>query len=109
MPSQPSRQAPGDPGRQKMKRRARDPRGGAALDRRGADLGVAQQVKRRWKTRPSAFSNSGSIASGVTIAAGEAGPAGGDDGIDIRIGDPFFDDDADRLNIVDDDFACRSL
>jgi len=43
MPSQPSRQAPGDPGRQKMKWRRRHPRWLAwIVDRR---FGVAQHMK----------------------------------------------------------------
>ena len=39
------------------------------------------------------------------VAAGETGAAGGDDGIDARIGDPSLDDDADRIDVVDDDLA----
>jgi len=45
MPSQPSRHAPGEPGKQKMKVSAGKSCRGAALDRRGADSGVAQHVK----------------------------------------------------------------
>ena len=43
------------------------------------------------------------------VAAGKAGAAGGDDGIDARVGDPAFDDDADRVDVVDDDLARREL
>ena len=39
------------------------------------------------------------------VAAGKAGAAGGDDGVDARFGDPSFDDGSDRVDIVHDDLA----
>ena len=41
------------------------------------------------------------------VAAGKAGAAGGDDDIDAGVGDPSPDDDADRIDVVDDDLARR--
>jgi hypothetical protein len=50
------------------------------------------------------FSNSGSTASGVTSRPVN-GAAGGNDRIDAGIGDPAFDDDSDRIDVVDNDLA----
>src|SRR5882672_5851207 len=101
MPSQPSRQTEDE-------RRARDAGGGAALDRRGADLGVAQHVKRDGETIHPLFEQRLDRLR-RDVAAGEAGAAGGYDGIDAWIGDPFPDDAADRLDVVGDDLARREL
>ena len=108
MPSQASRQAPGDPGRQKMKVAPATPRGGAALDRRGADLGVAQHVEGDRETVHPLFEQRLDRLR-RHVAAGKTGAAGGDDDIDAGIGDPSLDDDADRVDVVDDDLARREV
>src|ERR1700742_4988531 len=83
-----------------------DARGGAALDRRGADLGVAEHVKRdREAVHP--LLEQGLDRLRRDVAAGKTRTAGGDDGIDAGIGDPSFDDDANRVDVVDDDLARR--
>ena len=87
---------------------ARNAGGGSALDRRGADLGVAQHVERDRKTVHPLFEQRLDRLR-RDVAAGKAGAAGGDDGIDARIGDPAPDDDADRIDVVDDDLARRQM
>src|SRR6266702_6443540 len=84
------------------KRSPRDTRGGAALDRRCADLGVAQHVERDGETIQPLFEQRLDRLR-RHVAAGEAGAAGSDDGVDAGIGYPSFDDEADRLDLVDDD------
>ena len=59
-----------------------------------------------WKAieKPSMrLSNSGPIASGVHVAAGKAGAACGIHSVDADVGDPAFDDDSDRVDVVGDD------
>ena len=85
---------------------AGDAGGGAALDRRGTDLGVAQHVKGDGETVHALFEQRLDRLR-RDVAAGEAGAAGGDDGVDAGVGDPSPDDDADRVDIVDDDLARR--
>ena len=85
---------------------AGDAGGGAALDRRGADLGDTQHVKRDGKSLHPFFEQRLDRLR-RHVAAGEAGAAGGDDGIDLWVGDPSLDDDADRVDVVDDDLARR--
>lgn len=51
------------------------------------------------------FSNKGSIASGVTSRPVKPGPAGGDDHVNRRIGDPAVRHRADRFDVVGDDLA----
>ena len=84
--------------------RAGNAGGGAALHRRGADLGVAQHVEGDGKTIHPLFEQRLDRLR-RHVAAGETGAAGGDDGIDALVGDPSLDDDADRIDIVDDDLA----
>src|SRR5438477_4883136 len=78
---------------------ARDPRGGAALYRRGADLGVAQHVKGDGEAIHPLFEH-GLDRLRRYVAAGEAGAAGGDDRVDAWVGYPSFDDDADRVHVI---------
>ena len=88
--------------------RTRYSRGGAALHRRGADLGVAQHVEGDGKAIHPLFEQRLDRLR-RHVAAGEAGAAGGDDRIDVAIGDPFFDEDADRVDLVRDDLARREV
>src|SRR5207245_2838377 len=78
-------------------RRARDAGGGAALDRRGADLGVAQHVKGDRETIHPLFEQRLDRL-GRHVAARKTGAAGSDDGIDARIGDPSRADAAKRAD-----------
>ena len=77
---------------------------GARLDRRRADLAVgnpAEQLAEAFDL----LVVEGFDRLGRDIAAGETCAAGGDDGIDIGIGDPGFDLGADLLDVVLDDRA----
>src|SRR5882672_7320408 len=67
------------------KRGPRDTRSRAALDRRCADLGVAQHVERDGETIHPLFEQRLDRLR-RHVAAGEAGAAGGDDGVDAGIG-----------------------
>src|SRR5260221_8025231 len=87
---------------------ARNAGGGAALDRRGADLGVAQHVEGDGKTVHPLFEQRLDRLR-RNVAAGKAGAAGGDDRVHPWIGDPSLDDDADRIDVVDNDFARREM
>ncbi len=85
---------------------ARDPGGGAALDRRGADLLVAEPAEQ--------FAEPGDlllvhVVEGFRrhVAPGDAGAAGGDHGIDRGIGDPLPELRHDRGAVVLDDAAPR--
>src|SRR6266404_2418093 len=87
---------------------ARDTGGGTALDRRGADLGVAQHVKRDRETIHPLFEQRLDRLR-RHVATGEAGAAGRKNDIDTGIGDPSLDGAADRLDVVRDDLARRKL
>src|SRR3954453_23138224 len=84
--------------------RARNPRSDTALDRRRADLGVAQHVERDRKA-VHALLEQRLDRLRRDVAPGEAGAAGGDDDIDAGIRDPAADRAADRLDIVGDELA----
>src|ERR1700733_10127058 len=80
----------------------------ATLDRRRPDLGMAQHMKGDGKAvhpllkqRLDCFRR--------YVAAGKAGPAGSDDGIDAFVRDPALDDDADRIDVIDDDLPRGEL
>src|ERR1700691_5912443 len=83
----------------KNKSGARHARRRPALDRRRADLGMAQHVKgdgkavhplfKQWLDRFRRY-----------VAAGKAGTPGGDDGIDALVGNPSLDDDGDRIDVI---------
>src|SRR6478672_3896107 len=88
--------------------RPRHAGGDAALDGRGADLGVAQHVKGDRKA-VHALLEQRLDRLRRDVAAGKAGAAGGDDRIHARISDPAPDDAADRVDIVGDDLACRQV
>src|ERR1700704_4052678 len=64
--------------------RARDARGGAGLDRRGADLAVAHHQEQRGEAVHAFLEQRFDRLRG-DVAAGEAGAAGGDDHVDRRI------------------------
>src|SRR6476620_9737820 len=86
--------------------RTGDAGGGAALDRRGADLGVAQHMKCDGKP-VHAFLEQRLYRLRRDVAAGEAGAAGGDDDINTGVGDPLTNDGADGFDVVGDDLARR--
>src|SRR5258708_13488698 len=85
----------------KDERRAGDTGGGAALDRRGADLGMAQHVERDRKAVHPLFEQRLDRFR-RHVAAGESGAAGGDDGIDAGVANPAPDDGADPLPVIGD-------
>ena len=106
MPSQPSRQAPGDPGQAEDVGGARNTGRGPALDRRGADLGVAQHVEGDRKAVHPLFEQRLERLR-RHVAAGEAGAAGGDHHVDVRIGDPDLHLRLNAFDVVRHDVAGR--
>mgnify|MGYP003694111325 CR=1 FL=1 len=106
MPSHASRQAPGDPGRQKMKVAPATP----AVARLYIDVPILawSACEMRWKTVHPLFEQR---LDGLRrhVAAGETGTAGGDDRVNAWIGNPALDDHADDVHVVDDDLARRRL
>src|SRR6266699_5312448 len=66
---------------------AGDPGGGAALDRRGADLVEAEPAEQFAKPGDLLFIDAVE-GFGRDVAASDPGPAGRDDDVDLRIGDP---------------------
>src|SRR4029079_314356 len=71
----------------------------AGLDRRGADLGVADHQKQRGEAVHTLFEQRLDRLRGY-VAAGKAVPSVGDDDIDRRIRDPVFDTRADGRDVV---------
>src|SRR5690606_16916470 len=92
----------GRAGEGKDKGLADQPRGGARLHRGRADLVVGDAMEHD-REAIHALVEQGFERFGGDIAAGKAGPAGGDNGIDGRIGAPGGDHIADLLDIVPDD------
>ena len=88
--------------------RVRDARGGAALYRGGADLGMAQHVEGDGKSIHPLFEQRFDRF-GRHVAAGKTGAAGGDDDIDARIRNPPLDDAADRVDVIGDDLTRREM
>src|SRR5438128_451603 len=66
---------------------AGDPRGGAALDRRSADLLEAEPAEQLAKPGDLLFVDAVESFR-RDVAAGNPGPAGGDHDIDVRVADP---------------------
>jgi len=99
MPSQASLQAPGEPGIAKMKV---EPRRGARLDRRRADLVVADAMEHSREAVHTLLEQRLDRL-GRDVPAGEASAPRGDDDVDLRIADPAGDDGADLVDIVGDD------
>ena len=85
---------------------AGDTSGGAALDGRGADLGMAQHVERDRETVHQLLEQRLDRLR-RHVAPGKTGTARGDDDIDARIRNPFPDDATDRLDVVGCDLARR--
>jgi NAD(P)-dependent dehydrogenase (short-subunit alcohol dehydrogenase family) len=83
-------------------------RGCAGLDRRGADLGVADHQEQGREPIHPLFEQRLDRFGG-DVAASEAGAAGGDHDIDAFVGDPRFHLRTDVLNIVGNDRARGEL
>src|SRR5260370_17563539 len=79
--------------------RAGNAGGSPALDRRGTDLGVAQHMEGDRKSIHPLFEQRLDPLR-RDVAAGKAGAAGGEDGIDAGIGDPSLDHDPHRLHVL---------
>src|SRR6185437_12937225 len=82
--------------------------GGSALDGRGADLGVAEQMKGDRESVHALFEQRLDRLR-RDVAPREAGTAGGDDGVDTLISNPSSHHRADRLDIVLHDLARGEL
>jgi len=75
---------------------------------RGADLGVAQHVEGDGKSIHPLFEQRLDRLR-RHVAPVKPVPPVVNDGIDARISDPPFDDDADGVDVVNDDFARRQM
>ncbi len=87
---------------------AGDAGGGAALDRRGADLLIGEEAEELAEAGD-LFLIDGVEGFRRDVAAGDAGAAGRDHGIDRRIGDPGLELGDDRRLVVADDLARGEL
>src|SRR5262249_38402139 len=85
-----------------------DTAGGPALDRRGADLLVAQHAEDLAESGDLLLVE-GLEGLGRDIAAGDSGASGRDDDVDRGIGDPLLELANDALAVVADDTLCRDL
>src|SRR3546814_11646925 len=83
---------------------ARNDGTGARLDRRGADRPIAEPAEQLAEAR-NILAVEAAQRLGRHVAAGEAGAAGGDDRVDLRVVDPVVEERDDQVDLVADDRA----